>query len=84
MAFSGHPKWKVDSMSVEEACGNGPEKGQAWNWDTFPGNAFPGIGRENVVKVPSTAVTDTYHDASYRGGQGYNRSVEVSNQTGLA
>jgi hypothetical protein len=35
MAFSGHPKWKVDSMSVEEACGNGPEKGQAWNWDTF-------------------------------------------------
>ena len=35
LEFSGHPKWKVDSMCKEEACGNGPEKGQAWNWDTF-------------------------------------------------
>lgn len=35
LAFSGKPIWKVDSMCDEQACGNGPEKGQAWSWDMF-------------------------------------------------
>ena len=42
--FSGKPIWKVDSMSDEQACGNGPEKGQAWSWDFFLKTHFQADG----------------------------------------